>query len=74
MVKNPPAKAGAAGSIPGSGKSPEEGSGNPSQYSGLENSMGYIIHGVTKNQTQLSNFHFDLVAGHSILFEVSSSI
>ena len=39
VVKNPPAKAGAAGSIPGSGKSPEEGSGNPSQYSCLGNPM-----------------------------------
>ena len=31
MVKNPPANAGDAGSIPGSGRSPEEGSGNPLQ-------------------------------------------
>ena len=29
----------------------------PLQYSGLENSMDYILHGVTKGQTQLSDFH-----------------
>ena len=42
MVKNPPAKAGNVrdvDSIPGSGKSPGEGHGNPLQYSCLENSM-----------------------------------
>ena len=33
VVKNPPAKAGASGLIPGLGRSPEEGKGNPSQYS-----------------------------------------
>ena len=27
------------------------------QYSGLENSMDCIVHGVTKSQTRLSNFH-----------------
>ena len=32
------------GSIPGLGRSPEEGSGYPLQYSGLENSMGYIYY------------------------------
>ena len=30
---------------------------NPFQCSGLENSMNCIVHGVTKNQTELSNFH-----------------
>ena len=30
----------------------------PLQYSGLENSMDYIVHGVTKSQTRLSDFHF----------------
>ena len=42
--------------IPGLGRSPGEGKGYPFQYSGLENSFGCIIHGVTKSQTQLSNF------------------
>ena len=50
--------AGDPSSIPGSGRSPGEGKGYPLQYSGLENSMDCIVHGVTKSQTQLSNFHF----------------
>ena len=36
MVKNPLANAGDTGSIPGSGRSPGEGNGNPLQYSCLE--------------------------------------
>ena len=52
-------------SIPGLGRFPGEGNGNPLQYSGLENSMDRgawqaIVHGVTKSRTQLSNFHFHL--------------
>jgi len=39
VVKNQPAKAGDMGSIPGSGRSPGKGNGNPLQYSCLENSM-----------------------------------
>ena len=35
-----------------------EGDGTPLQYSGLENSMDYIVYAVAKSQTQLSNFHF----------------
>ena len=46
------------GSIPGLGRSPGEGKGYPLQYSSLENSMDYTVHGVTKSQTQLSDFHF----------------
>ena len=37
----------------------EKGKGYPFQYFGLENSRNYIVHGVTKSWTQLSNFHFD---------------
>ena len=44
--------------IPGLGKSPGEGKGYPFQYSGLENSMDCIVHGVAKSQTRLSDFHF----------------
>ena len=55
--------AGDPGSIPGSGRFPGEGNGNPLQYSCLENSMDWgawwaIVHGVTKSQTWLSNFTF----------------
>ena len=39
VVKNPPANAGDLGSVPGSGRSPGGGNGNPPQYSCLENPM-----------------------------------
>ena len=45
------------GLIPGLGRSPGEGKGYPLQYSGLENSMDCIVHGVSKSQTRLSDFH-----------------
>ena len=38
-------------------RSPGEGKGYPLQYSGLENSMNCIVHGVAKSRTWLSNFH-----------------
>ena len=58
MLKNPPANAGAAGdmgSIPGSGRSPREGNGNPLQYSCLRNPMDRgawwaTVHEVAKSQ------------------------
>ena len=64
VVKKLPANAGNAGSIPGWGRSPGEGINNPLQYSYLENLMdrgnlkihGATDHGVTKSQTQLSNY------------------
>ena len=43
--------AGDLGSIPGLGRSPGEGKGYALQYSGLENSMDYTVHGVAKSQT-----------------------
>ena len=63
--KNLPAKAGDirdVDSIPGSGRSPGGGNGNPLQYSCLENSMDRevwwaTVHGVAKSQTQLNDFH-----------------
>ena len=45
------------GLIPGLGRSPGEGKGYPLQYSGLENFMDYIVHGVTKSRTRLNDFH-----------------
>ena len=53
MIKNLPANAGDKGSIPGLGRSPGEGNGNPPQYSSLGNPMDRgawlaIVHGVTK--------------------------
>ena len=54
-------KMGDPGLIPGSGRSPGEGKGNPLQYYCLENSMDggawwAIVHGVAKSRTRLSNF------------------
>jgi len=51
-------KAGDLGLIPGLGRSPGEGKGYPVQYSGLENSIDCIVHGVAKSWTGLSNFYF----------------
>ena len=64
MGKNPPANVGAArdmGLIPGLGRSPGGGNGNPLQYSCLGNSMDRgawqaTVQGVTKNQT-----HFNIL-------------
>ena len=57
VVKNPPASAGHTGSIPGWGRSPGEGNGNPLQDSCLQSSMdrgawGTRVQGVTKSQTE----------------------
>ena len=46
------------GLTPGLGRFSGEGTGYPLQYSGLENSMDCIVHGVTKSRTQLSDFYF----------------
>ena len=58
--------AGDLGSIPGLGRSPGEGKGYPLQYSGLENSMDSVVHGVTTSWTQLSDFHFLSLIGKSL--------
>ena len=44
--------------IPRLGRSPGEVKGYPFQYSGLENSMDCVVHGVAQSQTRLSDFHF----------------
>ena len=38
-----------------------EGKGYPLQYSGPENSMDCLVHGVAKSQTRLSDFHLNLL-------------
>ena len=50
--------AGDLGLIPGLERSPGEGNGYPLQYSGLENSMDCIVHGVAKSWPFLRDFHF----------------
>ena len=64
-VKESACNAGDLGSIPGSGRSPGEGNGNPLQYSCLETPMDggawwATVHRVAKSQTQLSDFTFTL--------------
>ena len=56
--------------IPELERSPGEGKGYPLQYSGLENSMNCIVHGVAKSQTWLSDFHSSLylpILSHSVV-------
>ena len=62
-VKASACNAGDLGSIPGSGRSPGEGNGNPLQYSCLENPMDRgawwaTVHRVAKSRTRLSDFTF----------------
>ena len=56
VIKNLPANAGDAGSIPGSRRSAGEGNGYPLQYSGLENpvdrgALQATVHGIATSQT-----------------------
>ena len=58
--------AGDPGSVPGLGRSPEEGNGNPLQYSCLENPMDRgawqaTVHKVAKSQIQLGDFTFSFL-------------
>ena len=59
LVKNLPAMQ-EKGSIPGLGRSPGKGKIYPFQYSGLENSMDCIVHGVAESDTteQLSHTYW----------------
>ena len=62
LAKNLPANAGDAGSIPGLGRPPGEGNGNPLQYSCLENSMDRgawqaRVHRVERVRHDLSCMH-----------------
>ena len=74
-VKNLPANAedtGDEGSVPGLGRSPGEGNGNPLQYSCLGNPMDRrawraAVHRVAKSQTQLR----DQATTKTFLFEIN---
>ena len=62
VIKNPPAKAGDMGLIPGLGRCPGERNGNPLQYSCLENptDRGFwrvTVHGVTKESDMTEHTH-----------------
>ena len=69
--------AGDPGLIPGLGRSPREGKSYRFQYSGLENSMDFIVHGFAKSRTRLSDFHFQytltIVIKIVFIFTVMSS-
>ena len=69
VVKNPPANAGDAGSIPGSERSPGEGNSNPPQYSCLGNPMDRraqqsAVHGVAESDTLKKNNSVHLLTPH----------
>ena len=72
VMKNPPANAGDVrdvSSIPGSGRSPGGGDGNPLQYSCLENFMDrgawwVTFHGIAKSQTGLNDYTFPFLPSH----------
>ena len=83
VVKNPPANAGDTrdmGSIPGSGRSPEEGNGNPPQHSCLKNPMNRgawqaIVYEVAKSQTWLNDWappNKVLLKHHSLAYSCSN--
>ena len=66
------------GSIPGLGRSPGEGNGNPPQHFCLENPMDgrawwATVHGVTKSQTRLSDFTSRENNGRRVLIRASFS-
>ena len=68
------------GSIPGLGRSPGEGNGNPLQYYCLENPMDRgdwqaTIYGVAKSQTRLSDFTFTFtIQGEALFFPFCSDM
>ena len=77
VVKNPPASAGDTGDqglIPGSGRSPGGGHGNPLQYCCLENPMARgawwaTVHGVAKSRSQLKR-----LSTHACTFNICEVI
>ena len=66
-LKKSACNVGELGLIPGLGRSPGEGKSNPRQYSDLENSMDYRVHGDSKSWTWLSDFHFHFLSPHKCL-------
>ena len=73
VVKNPPANAEDVGSVPGLGRSPGGGNGNPLQYSWLENSMDIgawraPVHGVAKESGTTERSAAPVITASSSVF------
>ena len=68
LVKNTPSVQETWVQSLGLGKSSGKGRGCPHQYSGLENFMDCIVHGVSKSQTQLSDFQFHFFSSVTQLY------
>ena len=75
VVKNPPANAGDTGLIPGLGRFPGGGNGNPLQYSCLGNptlsgawTTWTVVHGFAKSRTLLSDYTTTMHSIYIILF------
>ena len=65
--------------LPGSGRPPGGGNGNPLQYSGLENPMDRgawrsTVHGVAQSGTRLSDSHFMSSLGQRASHHVTGSV
>ena len=60
--------------IPGLGRSPGDGKGYPLQYSGLENSMDWIVHAVAKSQTRLSDFDLTHIIQSNLLYSQCANL
>ena len=76
-VKVSACNVGDLGSIPGLGRSPGEGNGNPLQYSCLENPVDggawwATVHGVAKSRTRLSDFTWVFITVHGLSLVVAS--
>ena len=76
-VKVSACNAGDLSLIPGPGRSPGEGNGNPFQYSCLENPMdrgAWWVHRVAKSQTRLSDFTFTLLLGRKTMTKLNNTL
>ena len=68
MIKNPPANAGDLGSIPGLGRSPEGGHGNPLLEDPMDRGACWaIVPSVAQSQTQLKQLSMQACKGHSVM-------
>ena len=78
LLKESACSAGDLGSVSELGRPPGEGNGNPLQYSGLENSMDCVVHGVEKSQTrteQLSlSLSMEIVPHAAIAFDLQQPL